>query len=143
MLMRYLFLFGFIIVLSGCATSNKEYRPALEHCQNRVGYLEQEIKAKDREISSLEYDLKKKEAWSYRRAETPAQTNIEPVKGVSPTPVNIQKALKSAGYYKGPVDGKIGAKTQDAIIKFQKDNDLKTDGKVGSKTWAELEIYLD
>jgi murein L,D-transpeptidase YcbB/YkuD len=54
----------------------------------------------------------------------------------------IQTALKAAGFYTGNADGKIGPKTKKAIVEFQKAKGLKPDGKVGSKTWAELEKYL-
>lgn len=54
----------------------------------------------------------------------------------------IQKALKAAGFYSGTVDGKIGPRTKQSIVEFQKAKGLKADGKVGSKTWAELEKYL-
>ncbi len=54
----------------------------------------------------------------------------------------IQAALKSAGFYTGEVDGKMGPRTKKAIEEFQKANGLKADGKVGPKTWAELEKYL-
>ncbi|MCM8794394.1 MAG: peptidoglycan-binding protein [Candidatus Omnitrophica bacterium] len=56
---------------------------------------------------------------------------------------NIQTALKAAGYYDGPVDGKIGPKTRQAIRDFQRDNGLKTDGVVGRKTAALLAKYLN
>lgn len=55
---------------------------------------------------------------------------------------DIQKALKSAGFYTGAIDGKIGPKTKKAIEEFQRAKGLKADGKVGPKTWAELEKYL-
>ena len=54
----------------------------------------------------------------------------------------IQKALSNAGYDPGPVDGKMGQKTKDAIVAFQKESGLKADGRVGSKTWNELGRYL-
>jgi peptidoglycan hydrolase-like protein with peptidoglycan-binding domain len=54
----------------------------------------------------------------------------------------IQAALKKAGFYQGSVDGKIGPKTKEAIIKFQKANGLKADGIVGESTSAELNEYL-
>ena len=56
--------------------------------------------------------------------------------------VNIQKALKKAGYYNGAVDGKVGPGTRDAIAAFQKDNGLKADGVCGRGTWAKLKSYL-
>ena len=55
---------------------------------------------------------------------------------------DIQKALKAAGFYEGTIDGKIGPRTKKAILDFQKAKGLKADGKVGPKTWAELEKYL-
>jgi len=55
---------------------------------------------------------------------------------------DIQTALKAANFYTGNIDGKIGPKTKKAIVEFQKAKGLKTDGKVGSKTWMELEKYL-
>jgi peptidoglycan hydrolase-like protein with peptidoglycan-binding domain len=60
----------------------------------------------------------------------------------TPTSEEIQTALKNAGYYTGDIDGKIGPKSKQAIIDFQKDNDLETDGKVGPKTWSKLKEYL-
>lgn len=54
----------------------------------------------------------------------------------------IQSALKNAGFYQGPIDGKIGHKTKEAIIKFQKANGLKADGIVGKRTSAELNKHL-
>ena len=56
--------------------------------------------------------------------------------------LNIQKALKNAGYYRGNVDGKIGSATQEAVRAFQKDNGLEPDGIVGRSTWDRLKVYL-
>ena len=55
---------------------------------------------------------------------------------------DIQTALKASNFYTGTIDGKIGPKTKKAIVEFQKAHGLKADGKVGSKTWMELEKYL-
>ena len=52
-----------------------------------------------------------------------------------PTGMEIQTALKNAGFYTGNIDGKIGPKSKKAIEDFQKANGLKADGKVGAKTW--------
>ncbi|MCX5711488.1 MAG: peptidoglycan-binding domain-containing protein [Candidatus Omnitrophica bacterium] len=59
-----------------------------------------------------------------------------------PSNLDIQTALKNAGYYTGTVDGKIGPKTKKAIEECQKANSLKADGKVGPKTWEALSKYL-
>ena len=55
----------------------------------------------------------------------------------------IQTALKNTGFYKGPIDGKLGRGSKRAIEAFQKKNNLKSDGKVGPKTWAALESSLN
>lgn len=54
----------------------------------------------------------------------------------------LQQNLKSIGYNVGEIDGKIGPKTIAAIKKFQKDNKLTVDGKVGKQTQAILNKKL-
>lgn len=61
---------------------------------------------------------------------------------VRPSEVDIQTALKNAGYYTGNIDGKIGPLSEKAIKDFQAANGLTADGKVGRKTWAILKGYL-
>ena len=56
--------------------------------------------------------------------------------------INIQKALKNAGYYQGTVDGKIGSATKDAVKAFQRDNGLEADGVVGRRTWDKLKVHV-
>lgn len=55
---------------------------------------------------------------------------------------DIQTALKNTGFYNGAIDGKLGPKTKKAIEEFQKSKGLKADGKVGTKTWVELQKFL-
>lgn len=52
----------------------------------------------------------------------------------------IQSRLKKWGYYDGKVDGIFGSATRNAVIKFQKSNNLTADGVVGVKTLAALGI---
>ena len=60
-----------------------------------------------------------------------------------PTDIEIQTALKNAGFYAGSIDGEIGPKSKKAIEDFQSANGLKVDGKVGAKTWEALGRYLN
>ena len=60
-----------------------------------------------------------------------------------PAEKEIQQALKNAGFYDGEIDGKIGPKTKKAVEDFQAKNNLKVDGKVGSKTWEKLREHLN
>ncbi len=56
--------------------------------------------------------------------------------------VKIQEALKAAGMNVGRIDGKMGKRTQAAIIDFQKRQGLKADGKIGWKTLTKFSEYL-
>ena len=60
-------------------------------------------------------------------------------RGQSGTQVKqLQQALKNAGFDPGAVDGIFGAKTQNAVIRFQKAKGLTPDGLAGPKTLAAL-----
>lgn len=56
----------------------------------------------------------------------------------NPRVEEIQKILKKAGFSPGPIDGKIGWRTRDAIREFQKAKGLKANGRVDSQTWLQL-----
>jgi peptidoglycan hydrolase-like protein with peptidoglycan-binding domain len=45
-----------------------------------------------------------------------------------------QRALQERGYDPGPVDGRIGAKTQNAVKRFQKDQGLRATGRLDAET---------
>ena len=82
-------------------------------------------------------------ALSTKQAEQIAGPAIGAVVQVTkPTPEQTQTALKNAGYYTGAIDGKLGPRSKKAIEKFQKDNGLVVDGKVGAKTWNKLQAHL-
>lgn len=50
----------------------------------------------------------------------------------------LQTALKQRGFDPGAVDGIFGARTREAVIAFQKANNLTPDGVAGPKTLAAL-----
>ena len=54
----------------------------------------------------------------------------------------LQQALTTAGYDPGSVDGTFGPKTEAAVVAFQQDNGLSTDGVVGAETAAALNTAL-
>lgn len=128
--------------LLGCATyqktqmSNKQIQQEL---QTRVNELENELKGKQDTISTLEAELEKMSAKMHVRAKA---TKKSEKNSHEKTHKNIQIALKNANLYNGPIDGRIGNNTKNAIKEFQKRNGLKSDGIVGKKTWVELKKFL-
>lgn len=123
MLMRLMGIVLFTLVISGCATGSKKQTTQQPGYQGPPQTYQQNTSS-----------------WDYE--------DVQPAKSITySAPVNlsarqIQKALKSAGFYQGAVDGKIGSKTKSAIIKFQKAHSLKADGVVGKRTSMELNKYL-
>ena len=62
------------------------------------------------------------------------------IKAEGPEVTNLQEILISLGYNVGfsGADGNFGPNTQAAVIKFQQDNGLNPNGKVGPETWSKL-----
>ncbi|MDT3700937.1 MAG: M14 family metallopeptidase [Thermincola sp.] len=54
----------------------------------------------------------------------------------------IQSLLNKLGYNAGPVDGYFGSQTQSAVITFQRDNGLVSDGIACPATWSVFERLL-
>lgn len=54
----------------------------------------------------------------------------------------LQTALKKLNFDPGVIDGIFGSKTEEAVINFQKSQQLVPDGIVGEKTWAKLNAAL-
>jgi len=120
-----------IMGLGGCATGGKK-QPTQA---STVNY--EKSRTHQQETYQRDYD----DAWpSDTYEKSAAKTYTDQAAQLSQK--QIQRALKSAGFYQGPIDGKIGPKTKNAIIKFQKSKGLKADGIVGKKTSAELNKYL-
>jgi len=136
-----------MLLLAGCATPRRERvsKQDLDKLQNQINMLQARVRDKDDEILYLKQRLNtmqeqpKSQTVVYAAPESSQKTESKPVF----SPVQLQKALKNAGYYSGPIDGKIGKKTKQGILDFQKAHGLKADGIVGKNTWAELKKYLE
>lgn len=125
--------FSAIAFLSGCATAGKRQEAMqVKQLQSHVDFLEAELERKDQQICALEETLKKAQEATLKKRSGPLQLSVR----------QIQRALKNAGFYKGPVDGKMGPNTKEAIKAFQKAHGLRPDGIVGKLTSKELERYL-
>ena len=145
-------------MLTGCATQNQSL---ITHLQTRVGELERQLELRDEQIKDMRYTVKDlsyevdrmKTRVPRETASTTKTQNSGEITSKSKSdsdiirvPVSVskvQEALKSAGKYDGPIDDKLGAKTRDAIMDFQKEHGLKSDGIIGKRTWDELKTYLD
>ena len=55
-----------------------------------------------------------------------------------PAVQTVQELLAARGYEPGEADGIMGEKTAGAVMAFQADAGLLSDGEVGGDTWAEL-----
>lgn len=119
--------------VSGCAATVKARpQPADMGSEARIRELQEEVLAKDERIRELERQAE----LSTPSAAPASKTGIVRVAGV--TVSDVQMALKRAGIDPGPVDGRGGSKTRQAVKEFQKRKNLKADGIVGKKTWALL-----
>ena len=55
---------------------------------------------------------------------------------------SVQETLKQLGFNPGPIDGDFGDKTEYAVIQFQEEHHLYSDGIVGPTTWRALHRAL-
>lgn len=138
--------------LTGCATTGRgNTNLQTQQLQVRVNNLERESRLKDERIRYLENELKEsKRAKTVETAQIdkksvsiPVATQTKNTDVSSPTPQQLQAALKKAGFYNGPIDGKIGERTTKAIKDFQKANGLVADGVAGKQTWSRLKKYSE
>ena len=120
-----------MLILPGCSGyKTQRLQESIESLSGRVdslerrqGYVETKV-----EVQEVTYD-------------TGNTTNTnEKISAMSCR--DIQSALKEAGYYDGPIDGKLGPKSRKAIKAFQVDMGLKIDGIAGTKTKKALLQYL-
>ena len=127
------------VFLCGCATTGAVSEEQAK-LQNRVKFLEAELDRKNQEIRDLQNDV-----ITGSRRETPQdyrQRSEADRHAITLSLRQVQQALRNAGLYKGPVDGKAGRQTMEAIKAFQKANGLNPDGVVGGKTSDKLRRYL-
>jgi peptidoglycan hydrolase-like protein with peptidoglycan-binding domain len=123
----------FTLTLAGCATAPKQNSEA-DGLKNQITTLEDQLKSRDEEIANLRDELAKA---------VPVKESVAAELSVKASPKAIQAALQNTGYYNGPIDGRLGKQTREAIRAFQKANNLKADGRVGPKTWSILKNYIE
>jgi len=124
-----------LVALTGCGKKQEmeELQPITMESLSAVGSPAQsavDIKVPETKILNTSLTVPAKEVLP-----------LPPQGPYKPTGVEIQTALKNAGFYTGNLDGKIGPKSKQAIEDFQKANGLKVDGKVGPKTWEAMNKF--
>ncbi|MFA5092458.1 MAG: peptidoglycan-binding protein [Candidatus Omnitrophota bacterium] len=143
-----------IFLLAGCSTvtSNR-----INNLETKVNTLETKVDSIEQRQSTIEgQNGESRESVGYLKGKVdsrgPSTVVVTGVQGnegylyksgrASLTQKDIQLALKNAGFYNGPIDGRIGRNTKKAIKEFQKAKELEVDGKVGPKTKSLLIQYL-
>lgn len=142
-----------LIALSGCAS--RKTGKKVDTLQAQMNAMTDELVRLDQSLQDTRAAIQSQEGGTSASRTSASSYEGEAassaaVGGMYRTPggfeipsVNIQKALKKAGYYNGAIDGKVGPGTRDAIASFQKDNGLTADGVCGRGTWAKLKSYLE
>ena len=90
---------------------------------------------KKKAASSKTGSASKKTSSSETTASKKKTAVVRRVAQQQPTPERykeIQQALADKGYFHGPVDGAWGADSTDALKRFQREQNLEDDGKIGS-----------
>jgi peptidoglycan hydrolase-like protein with peptidoglycan-binding domain len=124
------------VFLSGCATVGSRKTGEATPDAMRVKQLETDIETRNQKIDELEGDLQRMRSGTAAPTVAAVKSGVIRVAGVTVT--ELQAALKRAGLDPGPMDGKLGTKTKEAVKEFQRRKNLKADGVVGAKTWALL-----
>lgn len=130
------------LLMAGCAASLRSRTSEVESLKTQVASLETQVGQLNAQVE----ELSKKQAMAKGQPQ-PASVAKENRLAKGPNaalpPRQVQLALKSAGFYAGPIDGKLGQRTKEAVQAFQRSNGLTPDGKVGTKTSVALAKFLD
>lgn len=132
---------GMLVVSTGCISKGRHQRE-INSLQSQVAQMDAALKAQAEKSQALEAELGTARGRKGRSSEFQGSMYRTP-SGFELPAVDIQKALKGAGYYAGMVDGKMGPDSREALRNFQRDNGLTADGVCGRQTWAKLKTYLD
>jgi len=131
------------LLMAGCATSLRSKASEVESLKTQVASLETQVGQLNAQVE----ELSKKQATVEEQPAAPAPAVKENRLAKGPnaalSPRQVQLALKSAGFYAGPIDGKLGHQTKEAVRAFQRSNGLTPDGKVGTKTSIALAKFLE
>ena len=64
------------------------------------------------------------------------------IEAQSQSTANLQRALRDKGFYRGPIDGSYGARTQQAVMAFRKEIGASRTFSWSNSLWDELNNYV-
>ena len=138
-----LILSSVLMASTGCVSKGQHQR-VVGSLKGQVTQMDQALQAQEEKNRALEAELESLRGRRGGAGQVAAFTGgmYRTPSGFELPAADIQKALKGAGYYAGPVDGKVGPDSREAIRNFQRDNSLTADGVCGRQTWTKLKTYL-
>jgi len=135
-----------VLGLTGCASTQGGKLSRIDELDQRLSVLDQRVQALEYRPSTVSQAAlgKTSSTGNYRSSFDADDSELSIRSGAqrSISHKDVQLALKNAGFYDGPIDGKIGPMTQKAIRTFQSGHSLKADGIVGAQTRTALATYL-
>lgn len=148
-----------LLFLTGCvATPDKRIDSRIAPLEEQVSLLNARLMARDSEIDNLnrilgeeseekgklleiisEQESQIKKLTSYMESRKGREKNNVYYSSV----INIQAALRNAGFDPGLIDGRMGERTRSALKEFQQARNLPADGRLNKETWTLLQEYLE
>ena len=152
---RLILSFFVFFCLAGCATTTlEEHDLSLKQATLKPLSLEEQVEDKDQQIKILTSALEKEKKQKQRLVKIVDRSQKKKAKKESKVGakkisttyylylIQVQTALKKAGFDIGLIDGKWGSRTQGALKKFQQKNNLPISGRIDEATWEALRVYL-
>ncbi len=129
------------LLMAGCATTLGSNAKEEDSLKTQVASLESQVG----QLNARVEELSKQQTAEAQPQSAPASLaeKNRSTKTAALSPRQIQLALKTAGFYTGPVDGKLGPQTKEAVVAFQQSKGLTPDGRVGTKTATALARFLE
>ena len=128
-------------LVAGCSSLSGTRAKKDEDLNTRLASLEGQVTTLNQRVEEIAQDEEPASSAGYEASSGQAAPAVRTVQKL--TTRQIQRALASAGFYKGPVDGKEGPQTRRAVREFQQAQGLKVDGVTGSTTRQALAKYLE
>ena len=132
---------GLLVASTGCVSKGR-YQSEVDSLQGQLVQTQSALAAQEEKSRALEAQVMGGARKSTVPVESYQGSTYRTPSGFEVPAIDIQKALKGAGYYSGGIDGKIGPDSREALRNFQRDNGLTADGVCGKQTWTKLKVHM-